>query len=97
MNISEERKVKKTEITKNYEIEHYKKPPLKDVKKEKGGDLKYRSKEIIDDEGKKHIVRFVIMKKKGKEGGTTKMTSVMHQREGFVTKSYLDVQEKLKK
>lgn len=90
MNILNDQKVKKRETTKNYEVEHFKKPPLKNIKKEEDGDLKYRTKEVIDKDGKKHLVRFVIMKKKGKLGGTTKMTSLMHQKEGYVSKKYIE-------
>lgn len=82
-------KVKKRETTKNYEVEHFKKPPLKNIKKEKDGDLKYRTKEVIDKEGKKHLVRFVVMKKKGKLGGTTRMTSLMHQKESYVSEKLI--------
>lgn len=81
--------VKKRETTKNYEVEHFKKPPKKDIKKEEG-DLKYRTKEVIDKQGKKHLVRFVVMKKKGKRGGTTRMTSLMHHKEGFVSEAFID-------
>lgn len=90
MDILNDQKVKKRETTKNYEVEHFRKPPKKNIKKEKDGDLKYRTKEIIDKDGKKHLVRFVVMKKKGRRGGTTKMTSLMHQKEGFVSEIYLD-------
>lgn len=81
--------VKKRDTTKNYKVEHFKKPPKKDIKKE-DGDLKYRTKEVIDKQGRKHLVRFVVMKKKGKLGGTTKMTSLMHQKEGFVSETFID-------
>lgn len=83
-------KVKKRETTKNYEVEHFRKPPKKNIKKDEDGDLKYRTKEIIDKDGKKHLVRFVIMKKKGKRGGTTRMTSLMHQKEGYVSKIFIN-------
>lgn len=83
-------KVKKRETTKNYEVLHFKKPPKKDIKKEKDGDLKYRTKEVIGKDGKKHLVRFVVMKKKGKKGGTTKMTSLMHQKEGFISEKFIN-------
>jgi len=81
--------VEKTETTKNYEIEHCKKPPKKDIKKE-DGEPKYRTKEVIDDKGNRHLIKVAIMKKKGPRGGTTKMTSLMHQKEGFVSEDFIN-------
>jgi len=90
MTILNDQKVKKRDVTKNYEVEHFRKPSKKNIEKEKDGDLKYRTKEVIDKDGKKHLVRFVVMKKKGKLGGTTKMTSLMHQKEGYVSEKFID-------
>lgn len=67
-------KVIKHVTTKNYKVEDYKNPPKKDIKKEKGKPM-YRTKTIIGKDGKKHLIRFAILKKKGPRGGRTAMTS----------------------
>jgi len=89
-----EQKIIKRETTPNFKVAHYKNPPKKKIKKEEGGKLKYRTKEVIDKEGKRHLVRFVVMKKKGVRGGTTKMTSIMHPKDEStvvsISKTYIN-------
>lgn len=65
--------IKKTS-TKNYEVEDYKNPPKKKMKKE-DGEPKYRTKVVKGKDGKKHLLRLAIMKDKGPKGGQTKVTS----------------------
>lgn len=83
------KKIIKTGETENFDVDVYKKPAKKDIKKDVEGKPVIRSKEVIDDEGKKHVVRFAVMKKKGKEGGKTQKISVMHQKES-VSYEYID-------
>lgn len=62
-----EAKIIKKTTTPNYNVDDYKNPPSKNIKKEKGED-KYRTKVIYDKEGEKHLIKLAIMKKKGPEG-----------------------------
>lgn len=90
MNLKEQKVIKK-DTTLNYKCEHFRKPPMKNIKKEKG-EPKYRTVETIDDEGNRHLVRVAIMKKKGKRGGTTKATTILHPKnEGYISKKYIDI------
>ena len=90
METLEERKVIKTETTPHYKCAHYKKPPKKEIKKEEGKP-KYRTKEIIDDEGERHLIKVAIMKKKGKRGGRTKMTTLMHPKgERYTSEQFIN-------
>jgi len=72
--IEEKAKIIKRVTTKNYEVEDYKNPPSKSIKKEKGKEM-YRSKKIKGKDGKWHVIRFAIMKEPGPRGGRTQATS----------------------
>lgn len=73
--LTEEKKVIKKVTTPNYKVDDYKNPPKKNIKKDKDGDPKYRTKVVRDKEGDKHLIKLAIMKTKGPRGGTTKATS----------------------
>ncbi|MCK5016076.1 MAG: hypothetical protein KAS32_03305 [Candidatus Peribacteraceae bacterium] len=71
-------KIIKRTTTPNYKVDDFKNPASKKIKKEKGKDV-YRTKVVFDKEGKKHLIKFAVMKHKGPRGGSTKATS--HWRE----------------
>ena len=73
--LKEAQKVIKRTTTKNYSVKDYKNPPKKKIKKEKGGEPKYRTKVVIGKDGTRHLIRFAILKKSGPKGGHTAMTS----------------------
>jgi len=82
-------KVIKKDTTPGYKCSHYKKPATKNIKKE-NGKPKYRTVETYDDEGERHLIKVAIMKKKGKRGGTTKATTVMHPKgEKYTSEQYI--------
>lgn len=89
MDIKEQKIIRKS-TTPNYKVEHFKKPAKKTIKKEEGRP-KYRTVETFDDEGERHLVKVAIMKKKGKRGGTTKATTIMHPKsEKYTSEQYID-------
>lgn len=67
---------KKIETSKNYIIQDFENPKKSQI-------AKYRSKVVVDKNGKKHILRFAILNKKGKKisGKKTSLTSVWHPKE----------------
>lgn len=65
--------LEKIVVTKNYVVEDFKSPPKEFISK-------YRRKEIIDNEGERHLATFAILNKKGQEaeGRKTVLTSMWH-------------------
>lgn len=66
-----EKKVIKTEETKNFNVDDYKKPDNKKIQKDNSGKPIYRSKKLPDGT----VLRFAIKKEKGPRGGQTEITS----------------------
>lgn len=68
-----QQEVTKVLKTKNFVVEDFRNPPKKFISK-------YRKKEIIDDEGQRHLATFAVLNKMGQKakGVKTVMTSMWH-------------------
>jgi len=69
--VAKKRQPIRIEETKNYVIEDYKDPPKKQV-------LRYRSVKLEDGT----ILTFAVLRKKGPEGGRTKLVNIKHPKRG---------------
>ena len=86
----QEMKAEKVVVTKNYVVEDFKNPPKEHIEK-------YRRKEIIDNEGKRHLATFAILNKKGREaeGVKTVMTSMWHPKDEEKAKELAETSPKV--
>ena len=66
--------------TKNYKIKKIKDLPKKDIKKDKKGNPIYKTKQVTDRDGNKHILTLAVKNKKGKRGGTTELIRKMEEK-----------------